>query len=282
MFFSFSVSPIKTYALNLYVEKPSREVSVGDTVLLKIYVDTKDSEINVVEGAVRVSNNVTIKSVNIGGSVFSLWLVYPTIKGNTISFTGGTPSSVFGNRIHVFNVEVIPKEEGQIVFETTSLSGNLADGSGSQVRGELIKSSPIKINEDNGVHVNDLEELLKDDKSAPESFKIEYGRDQTAYDGKAFLSFFSTDDLSGVSKYEIKEGDLPVVSQTEGVYVLSNQNFEGRVVVTAIDNAGNRRSEEIDFGKGVSSPFIYIVGFLIFVVLVFLWTFFLRKKNEKN
>ncbi len=60
MFFSFSVSPIKTYALNLYVEKPSREVSVGDTVLLKIYVDTKDSEINVVEGAVRVSNNVTI------------------------------------------------------------------------------------------------------------------------------------------------------------------------------------------------------------------------------
>jgi len=268
-------------ALVLYTENTPGVVQKGDTVIVKVFVDTEGKEINALEGVVRVSGGVEIKSTNTGGSIFSLWPVYPSIQGKEISFTGGTPSSAFGNRLHVFSFAVTALKMGAVIFDTSEVSAFLADGNGTKITSSSKKQTSFPILAKTKETRDDLKNLGAEDDVSPQKFSVEYGRDPSLYNGKVFISFYTTDATSGVVGYDVtEEGNTTrVVGNT---YVLQNQNLVGSIKVTAVDLAGNIRTEEITFGAGHSVLYqsIRITGLIILILISIFFGYRFYKKKE--
>ncbi len=264
-------------ALTLYVEQPSREIKVGDTVLLNVYVDTGGAEINVIEGSIRVLGNVVIESVNTGGSVFSIWQTQPIIIGKEITFVGGTPVSVTGKNNKVVTIAIKPLSIGDIKLETLSFQGYLADGKGTIIAGEPSEFESITVGKSTGQPID--ESALQDqDTVPPNPFTIEIGREGGFTDGKLFLSFISSDDGSGIKYYEVKEGEK-IATVLQGIYVLQNQNYSGKVIVTAFDNAGNVRVQQINIGWSDKLWIIYVLVSVSIVLSVYYLVILYNKKK---
>ncbi len=270
-FFGF-VSSAK--ALTVYVDQPKGVVRAGDTVLVKVVVDTGDKEINAVEGSIRLSDNVKIRGVETGGSVFSMWPVYPAYQNGVIHFAGGTPSGVFGNRIHIFSFAVTSVTTGEVTSHVYDASVYLADGKGTRVNVETRDSSFI-INETSTSQRDDFTSLQKNDTTPPEKFIIEYTKDPSVYGGKAFISFGTTDKDSGVNRYEVTENGV-VYTVNNGVYVLQDENNLPNIIVTAVDSAGNKRSVV----HSVTSPDRTYAGILILVVIIFIIYYFYNRRKR--
>lgn len=266
-------------ALMMSLEKPTGVVQVGDTVLVKVLLDTDETEINVLEGSIGVVGDVGVDFIQTGGSIFTLWPVAPVYKNNTISFTGGTPSSVFGKTLQVFTLAVTPRKAGIVTFNTSKVVGYVADGNGTAIQAPGRASMSFSVAEKLKDTRNDLETLLSEDTTSPEPFSIEYARDFSVHDGKVFLSFYTTDGQSGVHTYEvIEEGQHTTV--TDGTYVVKNQNLTGKITVIASDAAGNKRTESIAFGLGVPLSYRMVIVGLLLVVCAFLWWWFRKKRHE--
>ncbi len=266
-------------ALTLYVEKPQGVVQAGDTVVVKVLLDTGTEEINALEGTISVSGDMVVDAVHTGGSIFTLWPVAPVYKNQQISFVGGTPSSIFGGKLHVFTIALTPQKTGILTFDVSRLVGYLADGSGTPVTAYTKKVTTVSVAEKIQNTRNDLKDALENDSTPPQKFAIDYSRDPSLYDGKVFLSFYTTDAESGVQKYEvIEEGETYAV--TDGVYVLKNQNLVGEVTVIAIDTAGNKRSQKITFGAEKATLYgTLLIGALLMLLGFGVW-WFRKKRNE--
>jgi len=82
------------------------------------------------------------------------------------------------------------------------------------------------------------------DATRPEKFKPEIGKDPSIFEGKYFLSFSTTDKMSGIEYFEVKEGkkDFKI---TKSPYLLGDQNLRSKILVKAVDKAGNEKVAEI-------------------------------------
>jgi len=124
--------------------------------------------------------------------------------------------------------------------------------------------------------------LLRIDTTPPASFepKIEFLLAQII--GRAFVSFFTTDSLSGIDHYEITTinkseppVEAPVFIEAETPYQLPQYiSGEVRVIVRAIDKAGNVKDESIDtkfptsFVSLIKSNWVFIILFLLIAIYV--------------
>ncbi len=271
-------------SLRLYFSASQEKISVGDTVLIKLYLDTNTEKINVLDGTIHIVGDAKIEGINTGGSAFSLWPSAPTVENNNIIFTGGAPSSVKGQKIFVFSIAVTPRKVGKIEFEPISFQGYLDDGKGTLADGIFSKSLTMIVNQASESPINELQMENNQDTVAPEPFTIDSGRDQSLYDGQLFVSFVAHDDASGISHYEVKEGDMPPVIVKDGIYVLREQTFSGLLIVTAYDNAGNSRVESISFAKKTKQPSIdlIIIGVALVLGLFGYIVSFFYKRNLKS
>lgn len=158
--------------------------------------------------------------------------------------------------------------------DTTTYFENLQDG---------IWYFHIKANK-NGVWGATSHFLLRIDTTPPASFKpdINYLLATAMFVERALVSFFTTDNLSGIDRYEVGLIDKGESTTVSPVFIESESPFqiplrdgskEFRVIVRAIDYAGNIREESIDvskpstFGKFLSDNILYILLFIIFVGL---------------
>jgi len=116
------------------------------------------------------------------------------------------------------------------------------------------------------------------DATPPEPFKLEIGQDPTVFEGKYFLSFYTTDKTSGIDYFEIKEGKRAskIISSP---YVLEDQTLQSKITVKAIDKAGNERISQI---LPPEKPFPYSAAILILVaIIIILGTALLLTKKTK-
>ncbi len=273
--------PSQVLALSLYLEQSSREVRVGDTVLVNVFLDTEGVDINVLEGKINVLGDILIKDVHTGGSVFSVWQTPPIIFEKEISFVGGTTGSIKGKGNKVFTFAIKPLGTGDIQVEAPSFQGYLSDGKGTVIiiNGKPFKVKLISVGESTGQPV-DESSLRNKDTAPPNPFTIEVGRENGLVDGKLFLSFISSDDESGIDYYEVKEGDVKAVV-SQGVYVLQDQNYSGKVIVIAYDNAGNARTQSITINLGKMSNFwiVYLIGFFLLMFASYLVIRYNKKRT---
>lgn len=137
----------------------------------------------------------------------------------------------------------------------------------------------------NGVWGNVGHYLVRIDTTPPAKFRPQanYVLAAPVVVERVLLSFFTTDNLSGVDRYEVgvidKSGPTtasPVFIETESPYQLPAIGEAGaHVVIRAIDRAGNIRDEGLDvsatpmfIGNFFKEYLPYILGGLLFLLLV--------------
>ncbi len=280
-------SAITSNAMSVYFEKNIQDVNIGDTFIVNTYVDTEGVEINGIDGVVSIEGNVDVLNINVAGSVFDLWPNKPSLEGQNISFVGGSPSSVFGKKNKIFSFAVKARDTGKVNISLKQADVFLADGTGTSIA-TLGKNNSFFIDKNKNQTKNELSDLILNDKTAPKSFDIELGRDYSMYDGKYFVSFYTTDDDSGINRYEIRENNLPAIRSTNS-YVLQDQSLKGFVEVKAIDNAGNVKVSMLDLSKVKISQtdknyYIYLISVitLILILIILIYKRFRFKINKKK
>ena len=117
------------------------------------------------------------------------------------------------------------------------------------------------------------------DTQKPEPFQAEIGKDPSVFEGKYFLSFSTTDKLSGIDHYEIKEGKKEF-KESKSPYVLEDQKLKGKILVKAIDKAGNEHISEIT-PPPKTFPYYIILILALFIVGV-IWLIIRRLRSKRN
>ena len=272
-------APAAARAMTIYTRNPSAPIEVGDTLLVKILINTGGKEINALEGTLNIIGSAKVTAMKTGGSVFSLWPNKPSLSGEEISFVGGTPSGVYGSALRLFNIAIEPQSAGVLSIKLKEATAYLNDGKGTKVS---VDGSDYTVSvgatHPGDTQQNDIAALVLADKNPPSPFTIELGRDESVYDNKYFISFYATDAESGINRYEVREGDLPSV-RSGSVYVLRDQSLSSMVEVKAIDNARNARVETLNLHSKKISPWgkIAIIILAAMAIAILLISFFKRK-----
>lgn len=130
----FFSNPILAKALTIYTYNDFSNFKIGETNTIKIFIDTEDEEINVLEGKIKINGPAEIFNINTTGSIFSLWAEKPEIKNNEeINFTGGVQGGVYGKDLKLFVFDLVRKDKGQISIEPIDIAGYLNDGVGTKI-----------------------------------------------------------------------------------------------------------------------------------------------------
>jgi len=126
--------------------------------------------------------------------------------------------------------------------------------------------------------------LVLNDTSPPEQFTPQVSRDPLAFNGNYFLSASTVDTYSGVSYFEIKEGESPFMKITLP-FVLEDQSFGNDVIVRAVDHAGNMQSYTIKPPPPTVTPLkerTILILLLLFIILSIGTVVILRRLYKKN
>jgi hypothetical protein len=267
----FLYAPQSADAALLYFDPAQAEVYRGDTVTLKLRLDTEEGEcINTVDAVINYDAGIRAVDVSRGNSILNVWLEEPVIdeSAKTIKFAAGIPGGYCGRIAgdpSLTNVLV------ELVFRSPGVS--IGGGSKPEARVWVDEGSQVLLNDGNGTNApvrlqDSLISLLstpgsspsdswknevQDDKDLPADFAITLAKDDSAFSGEYFIVFNSSDKQSGIDHYEAMEepfsefeafkwgrADAPWV-ETQSPYVLKDQTLNSTIRVKAIDKAGNER-----------------------------------------
>jgi hypothetical protein len=116
------------------------------------------------------------------------------------------------------------------------------------------------------------------DTTPPEVFKPEIAE----IEGKKYLLFLTTDKTSGVDYYEVletKDKRQETWKIAKSPYILSDQGFKSKILVKAVDKAGNEQIFEI---SPPPKPFPYWIIIPILIGLIIIWWIIKRLKSKRN
>lgn len=289
--FLFSVLffvPGMAFASSVYFETAKSTIFAGDTFIISVKIDSEEEDINSVEGSIVLeskNDNFVVNDFSLAQSVFTLWPRTPSLSEDTniISFAGGVPGGFDDGKATLFNIVVETDKEGAIQISPKDIAIYANDGKGTRVPVK-IQNLTIQVSPKNeGIApVNEWNTLVINDKTNPDKFTIEVGRDSSLFDGKRFAFFTAIDKQSGISYYEVSENDnLPIRSGS--MYVLQNQdeNITPKLTVTAYDKAGNKTT--VSYEKPGFKIFGFSLNFfLLLIVIIIVWFILKRIKRNRN
>lgn len=320
-FFLVSFFPFTSEAARVYLDPVNKEVNLNDTFLVNIRIDNEDECVNAVDIKIAYDNKA-IGAVDFsrGESLITLWVEPPVIdhSAGIISFSGGIPGGYCGR---VVGDPGLSNILGKIAFST---SGHRIEGApGDIARVKILSDSKVLLNDGLGTPAdltlegavftigtagkfikNEWIDEVKKDIIPPESFEVNIHQNPSVEKGKYFITFTANDKQSGIDHLEVFEGskenpgfevgtNKPAqwrkVEKNEQYYVLRDQTLSSKVLVKAIDKAGNERLVELN-PKDVSqftsleSPegfFLLIIVVLIVGILSGV-IFYLRKNRRRK
>lgn len=132
------VLPSSVFAAVLSVQSSSDTISVGDTLVFKIVLNTEGKTINAIDGEISVgakNADFTLADVNTTASAFTLWPKTPSSSadGKTVSFIGGVPGGVNTGDALIFNIVIQAKQPGEIIISPGKIQLYLNDGKGTAI-----------------------------------------------------------------------------------------------------------------------------------------------------
>lgn len=241
----------------LYLEPSSAEYHQDDTFLVEVRIETENECINAVAGDLFFSQHL-LEAIDFsrGNSILTLWPKLPVIdqKSGLISFSGGLPGGFCG---FLPGEPGKPNLLGKIVFKTkkteTALLGKVGFLDTSQVLLNDGLGTPAKLTfkEADFTILPAKREIIKEewqvnlieDNFPPEPFTVEVHQDPLIFEGKYFIIFSTTDKQTGLDYYEVKEGKGSW-QRAESPYLLKDQSLKNKILVKAVDKAGNERIVE--------------------------------------
>jgi hypothetical protein len=245
----FLGAPFFSYAAQLSVESSPTMARMGEFVEVSLLLDPQDEVINAIEGSVSFSSHFKIEAIKSGDSIIPYWVVEPYDSGDTVFFAGIVPGGYSGDvspkwkgyhpgKVLTLVLNAVEEGDGwvQVGRETRVL---LHDGKGTDAD-VLVKDTDILVQGNNAVPV---EYEWRDDIS-PEPFTpLFYREERFFFADKRYIVFVTQDKDSGIDYYEITVGKETFIAQSP--YYLKDSSYEGEVLITAYDKAGNTHVESV-------------------------------------
>lgn len=268
------VSLLGIFFLPLFVDaisitaKVGKEVRAGDVFVVDVIANTEGQNINTIEGDILFSDrtkNFEVQDVSLAGSALTMWPRRPSLSqaGDQISFSGGIPGGITGE-VPLFKIVVRTKQPGEFRVGFGEIFAYANDGKGSQLSVTRVDQLvPVLVQNEEAV--DQWNKIISTDNTAPQPFEITLHKDPQLYGGQKFISFPAIDAESGISYYEVREGNtLPIRSGDQ--YVLIDQKIKQPITVTAFDLAGNTRTG-IYTGKTAINWYAIVFWTLVLIVL---------------
>ncbi len=291
-FISSFYFPISVHSAEFYFGTNSKEVSVGQTFEVGVFLNTTGQPINTFGSEIIVDGTVfDITDIREGNSFVSLWIDRPKITENTVIFSGTIPGGYNGNEAFLFSLILTAKKAGVGKIASSNDQIFLHDGNGTSAP---VMNAPLTLTVfDTGVTQTYIPPV---DEIPPESFVPQIGQDSALFEGNYFIAFATQDKQSGVDTFEIWESyrkyDPEKLEKKKGVdwkksvspAVLEDQSLRRYVYVRATDYAGNIRIVRLSptypsvwYENHQKSGILVLIVILIFV-RVFLY--YRRKKGH--
>jgi len=275
----------------LYLEPSVGSYYRGEIFIVETRIDVENECINTVEANLSFSPDI-LETIDFsqGNSILTLWVKSPTVeqKSGSISFIGGIPGGYCGklsgepgeNNLLgkiIFKIKEIDEEKQTGVNFVEGSRVLLNDGFGTPAKVTTKGAIFTILTEKIGLPKDEWQKELEKDNVPPELFEIEIHQEPSIFDGKYFISFSTTDKQTGIDYYEIKEGkgDWKKVSSP---YLLEDQSLQGKILVKAVDKAGNERIAEY---SPLRKPFPYLMLLATIVALVIIGWIIRKLKIKK-
>lgn len=246
------------YAAKIFFEPAENTHQVGETINISVKLDTQGENINAIDLGILYPPLLEVQNISKSGSLVQLWVQEPNYTNTGIFLSGGLPGGIKTSNGVIAKLTLKAKAIGDGSLQLTPASSVLLnDGEGTktpltvggvvfhikpQAKKEKIK--PILSNKENPEKKEEpgkeKGETVVKDKSKPKKFEIFLGQDPRVFEGKYFVSFFTTDVESGIDRYEVKEGNNGY-KIAQSPFLLSDQNLRSIIRVRAYDTAGNYR-----------------------------------------
>ncbi len=254
-------------------------INTGKQFSVDIKLDTGGSSINSIDIGINYPKNLlTFKGYQEEGGIVKLWLKKPEDKGGIIELSGIIPGGVEGTYnpnktglepLSLVRLLFMAKEEGKGTLAIDHSNILINDGKGT----ELAHNK-------NGTTINiinnpKLETEIKDekniDKQVPEPFNIEFIESGYFSRTPSMIIFTAVDILSGIEKYEMKNGDQ--WAAVSSPLPIQRNFFSKEIKIRAIDYNGNIRESHIVIDGIMSTKLLIftIVLLIIFARLCFVW-----------
>lgn len=254
-------------ALTFIVDTPST-IEQGKDSLISVRVNTEGETINAIEGTLAVDGlDNQILGLYTGGSAFALWPNKPSLSNGKITFVGGSTVGIKGDSVLLFTVAVRPESPTTASLNNESLIAYLADGQGTQVKASELSYELDSLNTEVS-NVQTYGQLVSSDRTSPEPFSIELGRDPSIFDNRYFISFETTDSQSGINRYEVREGSRGWI-RSGTPYVLQDQTRSEKITVRAIDNAGNTQVATLSPRSAAKTIIVITILLLVLGVILY-------------
>lgn len=280
----------KAKAAILYFEPETGDYSRGDVFLVNLKIDTEGEKINAAQIELLFpEDKLEVAEISQGNSIFTLWPQNPSFSNETgkISFVGGLPLGLEGKgKILTVAFRVIFSENEKNFAEINFSPDSqvlLNDGQGTKAKLETKKAVFTLFSKPAEISKNEWKEEVEKDKIPPEPFEISLGKDPLIFNGKYFIAFQTVDQQTGLDHYEVKEGKKSW-KKGQSPYLLEDQSLTSRILVKAVDKAGNETISELPplfpkkpFYKTSQFWLILITGLLILGSIILLLSRRLKK-----
>ncbi len=272
-------------AATAYLAMDPGTVSVGDTILIRLVMDTMEKHPNTVEGTVLMksgASNIEIRDFSLADSILTNWLKTPSLEDDSkISFIGGVPGGFSRKDALLFQIVFTAKAAGQVTFIPTDVKAYDNDGKATPIP---APGTPLTITislKGDGKEKNQWLDVIRNDNNPPQDLSVAFGSDASSFGGKKFMSISAIDRESGIDYFEVTEGNQPAI-RSGMTYVLRDQSESTPITVTAFDKAGNKSSILLHPDTGKKKYVLWAGGIivLLFIGFVLLRRFkSMRKKN---
>jgi hypothetical protein len=260
----------ETQAADFVLDAINQEVNIGEVFEVKFFVDTKNENINAIEGQIVFPTELlNLEKVLTGSSIINLWLKNPKVEANKIYFSGIIPGGYVGKNGYLFSLFFIPQKAGSEQVKIENVKTFLNDGLGTQTVSKFFdfnfwSHEPI-------MTITEPKKVLKEkeDIFAPELFGITIMKDPNLFDGQYFLVFETQDKGWGIDHYEVKEGDSDFVL-AQSPFLLQNQKLDETIAVKAVDKAMNNTVTFYHpLPKITDYVFYLFCGIIILILFIF-------------
>ncbi len=266
--------PAGAHAASLSFETLSGVPTVGDTVVVRAYLDSDTDTLNAIDGDISVSEGtapLTITDISVVQSALSMWAKNPTVSADNthVIFTGGTPGGMSQKHALLLTLIVKPTAAGTVTVTAQKAIAYKNDGKGTAVPVTVKPFSFTVAPHVAGTPARDQwKEVVGVDTTPPDTFTITLGSDPSVFDGKKFITYQTTDSQSGIDHYDVTEGNRGAVT-TNAPYVLIEQSSPVTITVTAYDKAGNAQTATLTTGTSLPPylPWVVALAVLVFIAL---------------
>lgn len=284
------------HAASLYFED-QQFVNNGNVFSqVTVYLDTEGDVINTIGGEVNLSSSAYILSTDSSNETISHW-IQPPLKTSqqTIDFSGMMVGGVSDSKMTLFKFVVVihPPSKRYLYTEPNTVRLWLEEGEAYLDDGMAtpagLTTMPFTRSVWGMSHVDAMDEQVSfADLIPPEEFVIEYIAPGVLGD-QAAVVFSAQDYQTGISHYRLShvEKDTQVglgmefdENFVQSPYFLDESMQTGKIIVAAVDQAGNQRFSEVRLGQDeVSGLMLFCFGGCILVIgLIIIYYVFLRKK----